>query len=231
MAGAGFLVALVGVSAIPAILVFFWFRRSAYPISSRLFLLCFVVGASAVFVALVLGAVFSGAFSFLAARAGLWVEIFFRAPLVEELSRLLLFIPLFCLFSRFGAWNTALERGASARTMGRACGLVAGLGFGALESAIYGASYPMNALLRAFTSTPLHAACGARVGSAVAIFRDAPLPGAAHFLSAVAIHGVYNYLILSPGRLTAWVAIFVALSALASSAQLISRGMRASESG
>jgi len=232
---------LVLVSAIPAIVVFLWFRLSRFPVSAGVFLVSFFAGVSSVLVALFLHLLAGnviGIFSPITnPRTELLVISFFRDAFPEELSRLAFLIPLFLVFRRFNpaGWIVGRSTGGadrpSAETMGRASGFVAGLGFGILEGAIYGAADPFNALLRVFTSTLLHAACGSRVGSSIMIFREKPALGVFQFLSAVAIHGIYNFMIYSPGRVSYFVAIFVVFSALASCLKTIDTGMRAEDNG
>ena len=241
MPNLGILLVLILVSAIPAIAVFIWFRVARYKFSTVVFFISLFVGATSLFAALFLQGFVSGIDILppMTDSVGLFMEILIRIALTEELSRLLLLIPLFLLFRRFNVtgWTTDWARQPKygengltpiplTETMGKASGLVAGLGFGILESAIYGASYPVNALLRAFTATPLHAACGSRVGSSIMLFRENTALAIFQFLSAVAIHGIYNLMVVAPGRLSPWIAILVAASALASSVQAISRGMR-----
>jgi hypothetical protein len=81
------------------------------------------------------------------------------------------------------------------------------------------------AFIRAFTAAPLHGACGARVGFAAAELRDSPFPALSRFLSAVAIHGMYNFMILLRGA-PLILAILVAFSALASSILFIRAGFK-----
>jgi len=223
----GVILFLILISAIPAGAVFLWFRMSRYPFSPVIFLVSLFVGATSLFVALFLQSFLAetGILPPLTDRRGLFAEIFVRIAFTEELSRLLLLVPMVVVFRRFNR-GMVFPEGISADTMGKASGLVAGLGFGILESAVYGASYPVNALLRAFTATPLHAACGSRVGSSIMLFRENTALAVFQFLSAVAIHGIYNLMVVAPGRLSPWIAILVAASALASSIQAISRGMR-----
>ncbi|MCL2192578.1 MAG: PrsW family glutamic-type intramembrane protease [Treponema sp.] len=225
----GVLIVLILISAIPAGAAFLWFRLSRYPFSPRMFLISLLVGATSLFIALFLQNFLAsiGILPPLTDRRGLFVEIFVRIAFTEEISRFLLLIPMFLVFRRFNqSQGKEFPEGISADTMGKAAGLIVGLGFGILESAIYGASYPRNALLRAFTAAPLHAACGSRVGSSVMLFRENSTLAVFQFLSAVAIHGLYNLLLVTPGQLSPWIAILVAISALVSSIQAISRGMR-----
>jgi len=242
MPNLGILLVLILVSAIPAIAVFIWFRVARYKFSTVVFFISLFVGATSLFAALFLQGFVSGIDILppLTDSVGLFMEILIRIALTEELSRLLLLIPLFLLFRRFNVtgWTTDWARQPKygengitpiplAETMGKASGLVAGLGFGILESAIYGAADPFNAFLRAFTATPLHAACGSRVGSSIMTFRERPALAVFQFISAVVIHGIYNLMVVFPGRFPPFIAIFIAFSALFSSVQAISRGMRA----
>jgi len=242
MPNLGILLVLILVSAIPAVAVFIWFRVARYKFSTVVFFISLFVGATSLFAALFLQGLVSGIGILppLTDSLGLFMEILIRIALTEELSRLLLLVPLFLLFRRFNVTGWAMdwarqprdgENGITpvplAETMGKTSGLVAGLGFGILESAIYGAADPFNALLRAFTATPLHAACGSRVGSSIMTFRERPALAVFQFISAVVIHGIYNLMIVFPGRFPPFIAIFIAFSALFSSVQAISRGMRA----
>jgi RsiW-degrading membrane proteinase PrsW (M82 family) len=107
-----------------------------------------------------------------------------------------------------------------------AAGLVAGFGFAVLESAVYGASDPGILLPRMFTAALLHGACGTRVGFALAMFPKTPVQAVFRFLTAVVIHGVYNFMLETPGWLPLAAAVLIALSALASSVLAIRTGMR-----
>jgi len=230
MPNIGILLALIAVSAIPAVAAFLWFRLARFPVSPRVFLVSLFAGATSVFAALFLQnfVTETGMLPPLTDRTSLLLEIFVRIAFTEELARLFLLVPLFFAFRRFNQMP-ASPGGVSADAMAKASGLVAGLGFGILESATYGAAYPINVLFRALITTPLHAACGSRVGASIATFRERPALAVFQFLSAVAIHGIFNLLVVTPARFAPWVAIFVAFSALASSIQMISRGMKAED--
>ena len=230
MQNLGILLALILISAVPAVAAFLWFRLARYPVSPQIFLVSLFVGATSLFIALFLQNLVAetGILPPLTDRASLIADIFIRIAFTEELARLLLLAPLFLAFRRLHPALIA-PAGVSAEAMGKACGLVAGLGFGILESATYGAAYPLNAVLRALITAPVHAACGSRVGSSIVIFREKPAPAVFQFLSAVAIHGIFNLLVVTPASFAPFVAIFVAFSALASSIQTISKGMRAED--
>jgi RsiW-degrading membrane proteinase PrsW (M82 family) len=76
-------------------------------------------------------------------------------------------------------------------------GATAALGFAMLENAIYVLNGGWTvALMRAFTAVPMHAACGAILGNAVAQARFGPAKRGAvrkGFCSAVALHGLYDF--------------------------------------
>jgi RsiW-degrading membrane proteinase PrsW (M82 family) len=206
---------LILISSIPAIAVFIWFRLARYPFSMPWFSAALLAGAASFFPALLLQNVLragSGIFR-LSDKWGLFAEIFIRIALTEELSRFLILLILFAVILR------AAEKPIS--IMSNAAGLVAGLGFAILESAVYGASSPGNALLRAFTAAPLHGACGSRVGSSVVLLRERPVQGILRFLSAVALHGAYNFMLNIPGRFPPIAAVLIAISALVSAIQAI----------
>jgi RsiW-degrading membrane proteinase PrsW (M82 family) len=219
-----------------------WFRRSRYPFTFLRFTLSLLAGATSFFPALLLQNLFiagKGGFTVTAGKWGLLGDLV-RIALTEEVSRLLLLLVLFLLFRRFGSGgsgdtaaadagtpapaNTSAQAGTSA-PMG-AAGLVAGLGFAILENAVYGASNPGIVLLRMFTATLLHGACGSRVGFALAMFPQKPARAVLRFLTAVVIHGVYNFMLETPGWLPTAAAILIAVSALASSVLTIRTEMK-----
>ena len=137
--------------------------------------------------------------------------VFVRISLVEELSRLL---TLFLLF-RFSYFRIPFPS-ASKSFFGAPSGLAAGLGFAAGESIFYGLTDTGTMLLRIFTAAPLHASCGTRIGTALGIFHQKPLQATFLILTAVFIHGMYNFFILSPG-IPWFLPGLIALSALGSS--------------
>jgi RsiW-degrading membrane proteinase PrsW (M82 family) len=103
--------------------------------------------------------------------------------------------------------------------------MVAGFGFAILESAVYGASNPSSTVLRMFTAAPLHGACGSRVGVSLTMFPKSPVRAVFRFLTAVAIHGVYNFMLIIPGVIPSIAAVLIALSALTMSVLAIRSGM------
>jgi RsiW-degrading membrane proteinase PrsW (M82 family) len=221
----GALFILIFISSIPAIAAFIWFRLAHYSFSTPRFSATLLAGAASFFLALLLQNFLragSGIFN-LSGKWGLFAEIFIRIALTEELSRFLILLILFAVIFR--------ASGKPSGIMANAAGLVAGLGFAILESAVYGASSPGNALLRAFTAAPLHGACGSRIGSSVVLLQEHPARGILRFLSSVVIHGAYNFILNIPGRFPPIAAVLIAVSALASAIQIIRSEMKAQDQG
>jgi RsiW-degrading membrane proteinase PrsW (M82 family) len=221
MTGLWVLALLIFISALPVFFAFLWYRRYRILPSLSWFLPALGAGAVSVFAAALLQRLFPPA-EVLFPRE-IWrvfFDLFVRAALMEELGR---FIVLFLFFRlrRFSAGAASAPGGSL--LVGTAAGLAAGLGFAVIESASYGAADLNIALLRAFTAAPLHGACGARVGTAA--FTPLKQPGRAlfRFLAAVIIHGMYDFIIISPGLPSA-LSILIAFSALAASVQEIRRG-------
>jgi RsiW-degrading membrane proteinase PrsW (M82 family) len=234
MTGIGVLIFLLLFSSIPAIAVFVWFRLAHYPFSPLRFSCALLAGAISFFPALVLQNIMVNAGSGIVYALGKWgpiAEIFFRIAFTEEFSRLILLIILFFAIHRLSpaseqpGQTAGINPPVSADTMACAAGLIAGLGFAIIESAVYGASNPGNALLRTFTAAPLHGACGFRVGSSIAMFPERPLQAVFRFLSAVVIHGLYNFMLIIPGFAPSAAAILIALFALTTSILIIRNGM------
>ena len=228
MLGIGVLLLLLFISSIPAIIVFFWFRLGRYPFTFSRFAVSLLAGATSFFLALFLQKLVAGEriFTVIMGKWGLLAEIFVRTALTEELSRLVMLLVLFLLTRRFvtgssgdGGEAASINAGTqgSAFALASASGLIAGFGFAILESAVYGASNPGNAILRVFTATPLHGACGSNVGISLLMFPQNPVRAVFRFFIAVVIHGVYNFMMIIPGRMPPIAAVLIALSALASS--------------
>ncbi|MDR3248446.1 MAG: PrsW family intramembrane metalloprotease [Treponema sp.] len=222
MNGLSILLLLILIAGLPVILVFVWYRIARCPIAPGWFLLFLFGGASSMLIALLLQNFIpsmsgsSAAGNFFESIGPVLFNVFCRIAATEEVSRFLIFLILFPL---------ARVKGDDAILRGTAAGLVAGLGFALVESASYGASDAGIALLRAVTSAPLHGACGARVGAAVAGLKAQPFPSIMRFLTAVAIHGMYNFMILMSGA-PAIMAILAAICALASSIIFIRAGLK-----
>jgi len=236
MTGIGVLIFLLLFSSIPAIAVFIWFRLAHYPFSLLRFSGALLAGAVSFFPALIFQNILAAASEGIAYVMGKWgfiADIFFHIAFTEEFSRLILLVILFFAIHWLSPGgqtppapqNADTRPPVSAVTLSSAAGLIAGLGFAIIESAVYGASNPGSALLRTFTAAPLHGACGFRVGSSITMFPERPLQAVFRFLSAVIIHGLYNFMLIIPGLISSIAAILIALSALATSIVIIRSGM------
>ena len=229
MPGIEILLLILLVSSLPALVVFLWFRLCRYPFTFLQFVFSLLAGAASLFPALFLQGFLAGKNIIpVTGRRGLFAGIFIRIALTEELSRLIALFVLLWLFSRFGSGANPFapegvaagdDTNAAGTAAPAAAGMVAGFGFAILENAVYAASNPGNTILilRVFTAAPLHGACGARVGVSVTMFGKKTAPALFRFLTAVAIHGIYNFMLTVPGRLPSAAAVLIALSALASS--------------
>jgi RsiW-degrading membrane proteinase PrsW (M82 family) len=221
MSGIWILFFLILISALPVFLLFIWLRARRYRFSLLWFAGALLAGAVSLLLALLLQHLIPR--PELYASSGRWIllrEVFFRIAFTEELGRLAVLFVFFPAARRFGkappvdAVNAG-GPGPADEAYGPLTGLLAGLGFVLIESASYGSADAGVALLRAFTAAPLHGACGARVGKAALNFRTAPLRSITGFLSAIAIHGTYNFMLLLPG-FPSVLAVLIAFSALAS---------------
>jgi RsiW-degrading membrane proteinase PrsW (M82 family) len=217
MIGSLVLFVIILISAIPVIAVYIWYRLAKYQFSLIWFLFALLAGAAAFFPALLLQNLLNIPIS-AGGRLALFYQFFIRIASAEEVSRLLMLFVFFYISGRlakegaqqFPSWNT-LRKGAAG-------GLVAGLGFALLETAAYGASTANVSflLLRAFTAAPLHAACGSRVGTAAVMFRANPFQSLMRLLTAIAIHGIYDFMANLSG-FSRLMAVLIAISAVASS--------------
>jgi RsiW-degrading membrane proteinase PrsW (M82 family) len=219
MIGSLVLLVIILISAIPVIAVYIWYRLAKYQFSLIWFLFALLAGAAAFFPALFLQSLLNIPIS-AGGRLALFYQFFIRIASTEEASRLLMLFIFFYISARisgslakegaqqFPSWDKVRK--------GAAGGLVAGLGFALFETAVYGASNADVLLLRAFTAAPLHAACGSRVGAAAVVFRSNPFQAIMRFLTAIAIHGIYDFMAALPG-FSRLMAVLIALSAAATS--------------
>jgi RsiW-degrading membrane proteinase PrsW (M82 family) len=213
MNGLWILLLLIAISALPVLAVFIWIRLRRLPVRLPWFLISLLGGA----LSLGLAAIFQSLFPKTddASVGVLLVKIFVQIALTEELGRLVVFSLLLSLARRFGKEPESYRSAFAAIT-----GLIAGLGFAVIETAMYGVGSFSIALVRAVTTAPLHGACGARIGIAVSHIRDAPFLALFRFLYAVGLHGMYNFMILNQG-IPLIFPVLIAFTALFSSIQLI----------
>jgi RsiW-degrading membrane proteinase PrsW (M82 family) len=217
MTGIWILILLVLISALPIFPVYIWFRVIRFPLSLRWFLGFLAAGAAALLLAGFLQALFPP--MFVIDMGTLIFKLFVQGALTEEAGRLLLLLLLLQLHRRFPHRSSP-----ASGSFGAAAGLLAGLGFAVIETATYGAADPGAALLRAFTAAPLHGACGCRVGLTAVSLPRSPFRALVFFFYAVAIHGMYNFMVISFG-LPPIFPILLVFAALFSSIQVIRRGV------
>ena len=199
MIGLPTLAILIVISFLPVIPVYIWFRVTRFPVSVRRFALFTVAGMAA----LIPAALIQAAIPVSSVRTGanILFAVFIRVALSEELSKLLVLI-LFLVILRFSQKRTSNSVSVAASSFSKpslcaAYGLLTGLGFGFIESAAYGSFNFNAALIRAVTASPLHAACGIRLGFACSSFAADKRRAVYRFFTAVAIHGCYNLMILN----------------------------------
>jgi len=222
MYGSWVLLILILICSLPVIAVYIWFRFAKYKFSLVRFLFALLAGAAAFFPALILQGLLS--FSIPSGKAALFYHFFVRIAFTEEISRFLMLLIFFLIDSRVKpAGSSGLPISYNAVKRGTAIGLVAGLGFALLESAVYGASDTGVLLIRAVTAAPLHGACGSRVGAAAVLFRTNPVQAAFRVLTAIAIHGVYDLMVIQSG-FPAIAAVLIAISALVNTILTIKGG-------
>jgi len=202
MKGIWILLLLILTAALPAIIVFFWFRHRKSPVTLPWFLAALTAGVFSLLAAALIQSLFRPSGS--NGLGPVLFGVFVRIALVEEASRIVTLIPLL----KAGTRHRTMDR-----TFGAALGLAAGLGFAALENAVYGTADIYITLLRVFSAAPLHGACGIRAGTAVFISGKHPVWALFLFISAILIHGAYNLMIISPA-LPSFLAIPAAFAVL-----------------
>jgi RsiW-degrading membrane proteinase PrsW (M82 family) len=206
---------LIIITLLPLISVYLWFRISRFPVKLPWFLLAFLGGAAALFIAVLIQNLFSPPGG--DRVEGFFFRLFIKIAFTEELGRfliLLLFFRLRSLLSR------RLPMEPAPFSLGPAAGLLTGLSFAAVETISYGSANMHIVLLRLFTTAPLHGACGARDGVAAVLCTRNPVRALMRFLSAVIIHGMYNFMVVRTGFYSIF-AILIAVTALVASLQEI----------
>jgi RsiW-degrading membrane proteinase PrsW (M82 family) len=226
MYGTLVLLGLIFISSIPVIAVYVWFRLAKYQVFLFQFLFALFAGTAAFFPALFLQNHLvpiapSGRFA-------LFYDYFVRIAFTEELSRLLMLFVFFFVSGRITkVEDTAQPLSYNVVKKGTAIGLIAGLGFAILENSRFAAADTSVLLFRIITAA-VHGACGSRVGAAAVMFRKSPIQAIFRLLTATAIHGIYNLMVLRPG-VSSIAAVLIAISALISSILTIRGGWSAGE--
>jgi RsiW-degrading membrane proteinase PrsW (M82 family) len=209
MRGLWFFLLLIGVAALPVIPGYLYCRSRGF--AGRRFLIALAAGLASLFIAALAQSFFPDPDAASAGWNDLFFGVFIRVALVEELSRFAVLLPFLLLLKR---------RGITGAGAGALAGFACGMGFAVVESATYAASDIVLALLRAVTAAPLHGACGIRVGKAAAVFvspaeGDTALHSLVLVLTAVMIHGIYDFFIINPAVSSVFAAL-LAFLALAS---------------
>ena len=223
MHGLWILLLLIFISALQVLAVLIWIRVRRFPIGLPWFLLALLGGALSLALAAILQNLFPKTDE--TTMGVLLFKLFIQIALTEELGRLGVLSLLFGFARRFGPLQRSrtgedTETPTFGAAAGAVTGLIVGLGFAVIETAMYGVGNFSIALVRAFTAAPLHGACGTRIGIAVFNIRDAPALALFRCLYAVGIHGMYNFMIISPGIPLVF-PILIAFTAFLSSIQLI----------
>jgi hypothetical protein len=202
---------LVLLTALPIVGALFYFRKRGLLPGVGLAALC--VGAGLVSVGLAFGFLMVLPRAHGYGRTALLYEVFVREALAEELARFLVVL----LFVKLVRVAGKPERAAAG-------GLLAGLVFALVETAFHGADNIVMALLRAFSASPLHGACGIRAGLAAnALLEKRPATAFRFFVFAWAIHGVYNYIVNRPMWLFPVLAVLIAWSGLGASLRFLQK--------
>jgi hypothetical protein len=222
---------LLFISALPILLVYIWFRIRSYPLPFPWFFLAILCGTLSLIIALLLQFLVQNLLSFmpesiLPDAGGFAIALlrnFIRIPLTEEAGRLIALMLFFRLATRAGLCPDRLSPAFCT-----ASGLLAGLSFAMLEGVSYGAADAGIAFIRTLSASPLHGACGARIGLA-AVPGNTMRSAVSLFISAVAVHGMYNYLLINP-VIPPFFAIILAFLFLVSPITRISKEWRESVS-
>ena len=209
------------ISIVPLIGVIIWFKYKKYSFSMYMICASFFTGLVTVFAAFLFHKNFEYLGSLIPA-AGRWENIyknFIQISFSEEISRFILLVIFYLVLNRIKRNENFMPNDA----WFCATGLISGFGFAVLEGTVIGISYSNFTWMRIFTAAPLHAACGCRVAFSASNLRKYPAQSIFRFLSAVAIHGLYNILIARNHLPSQLAAILIAITSLASSVLLIKK--------
>ena len=217
------------ISIVPIVGLIIWFKYKKYPFSLLAICASFFTGLVTVFVAFLFHNNFEYLGHFIPADSR-WVNFyknFIQFSFSEEISRFILLLIFYLIYSRIRRNENSMQN----EGWFCAVGIIAGFGFAVLESTVIDISYANFTWMRIFTAAPLHAACGCRVAFSVANLKKYPAQSIFRFFSAVAIHGLYNILIIRNHLPSQIAAILIALFSFASSMLLINRRMGELEEG
>lgn len=210
MRGLGSLFSLIILAALPIGLACLWLIIRKYKFTTVWFLCSLLAGFLSVGIAYFIQSLFPA--MYMETIWDLLKKIVLQTAVPEEGSRLIAAFIFFALakrWKRLGPIET--------QSGGAAAGVIMGLGFALLETIAYSITNIQVTLLRAFTSSPLHAACGVRAGMGAVSFRQRrTASGIWNIVLAVLIHSAYNFSIVSP-RAPAFLPIIIVLAGTISS--------------
>jgi len=192
MNGLLYLAVLLLLSALPLFAAYFWLSNRR----PRFVPLPFFAAALCGLVAVALAAGIQSAYSLCLEHAAPLFRAFIIIALSEEGAKYLILRisgPILCKFSRRLSFIYSDTRNGSV------IGIAASLGFVLFETALYASVEPKIALLRAFTAAPIHAAAGARIGSAAFSAKALSPKALVSILAAVALHGAYDLSLILQG--------------------------------
>ncbi|WP_304223514.1 PrsW family glutamic-type intramembrane protease [Gracilinema caldarium] len=221
------MVLVVGISALPVIVLFFYLKKRVPQFGNWLFIAALAAGSLSMLLASLLQITLP------AANAGTFLAliytVFIRNAMTEELGRLLVLILLFWIlpvFYQFDEHEMSEEQRLLPLYIVVFIGITAGFSFAMLETISYGMLNLQLVIVRTLTSAPLHAACAARVSVAAWLIfkggeaqRGKMVKAVFYGISAVLIHGIYNLLLLFPSSF-AVLPVILAYIALASALTL-----------
>jgi hypothetical protein len=141
-------------------------------------------------------------------------KIFIEIATTEELARFL------ALSVCVNALKNLLEAAPHKTALVRATGMISGFSFAAVETIFFTMTNPDSGIIRAISAVPLHGACGIKAANAVLNSRRSPGLSLMSIIFAVALHGIYNFLV-QRGGLLPYLGVALAVTALLSSAQSI----------
>jgi RsiW-degrading membrane proteinase PrsW (M82 family) len=210
MNGIALLLTLILLAALPIILAYLWLRIRKYQFNMIWFLCLLLAGVISVAIALVLQGIMPSIT--VETVTDLCISIIIRTAIPEEASKciaLFLFIALAKRWKRLHPIETKSD--------GAAAGLILALGFALFETAGYAMSNLELTLLRAVTASPIHAACGIRIGMSAVSFKTHHISsGIMNMIAAVLIHTAYNFVIFNPDTPLIFVILIVSASLLSS---------------
>jgi len=209
---------LLFLAFLPVLLAILWFRHKNFHFKFPFFLIFLGGGVVSVLLALVFQAFIPQIEE--TTKKALIFNVFVRTSLSEESARLIVFLVIFRFKDFLG--SKTLKSGEFYTPAVLSGGLLAGLAFAAVESAYHAFSDSKILIVRAFSSIPLHGACGIRCCLAA----DGILGGESNskasaginFVFAVLIHSLYDFMLPQSNLFTA-LAVLLSITALISSLQ------------